>query len=124
MICYDCFNYLHYANAYNVLISSVSTDAIANQVVLSDSRIVNDSNSKHDAGDLAEDIWNNLCVKGVHVAVRYIDEWIDTDFEDQEGNDITKFQVGEKKTITVWAEEGFCEKSFAVSHLSEEMFVQ
>ena len=44
-----------------------------------------------------------MCVKGVHVVVRYVDEWMDGDFVDTLGNDITKFQVGEKKTITVWA---------------------
>jgi hypothetical protein len=103
MQCFDCFIYLHYANAYNILISSLATDAVANLTVLQDSRIVNDSNSGHDAIDLLNDIWNNLCVKGVHVVVRYVDEWMENDFVDTLGNDITKFQVGEKKTITVWA---------------------
>ena len=113
MNCFDCFVYLHYANTYNILISSLATDAVANLAVLQDSRIVDDSNSGHDAIDLLNDIWNNLCVKGVHVVVNFtntifsskedIDEWVDHDFVDPLGNDITKFQVGEKKTITVWA---------------------
>jgi len=113
MKCSDCFIYLSYADNYNILISSLATDAVANSTVLQDSRIVDDSNSGHDAIKLMDDIWNNLCVKGVHVVVNFtntifsskedIDEWVDHDFVDPLGNDITKFQVGEKKTITVWA---------------------
>ncbi len=35
-ICYDCIGYMHYANSYNILISSMATDSIANVAVLSD----------------------------------------------------------------------------------------
>lgn len=49
--------------------------------MLSDSRIVNDSNSGKDCDVLVDDIFNNLCVKGVHVVVRYVDEWISNDFD-------------------------------------------
>lgn len=84
----------------------MATDSVANVQVLTDPRIVSDSNSKSDAVDLVNDIFNNLCVTGVHVVVRYVDEWISDDFEDR-----NTFQVGEKKTITVWAEEGFCDKN-------------
>jgi hypothetical protein len=35
-ICYDCIDYLHYANTYNILISSMATDSVANMTVLSD----------------------------------------------------------------------------------------
>ena len=83
----------------------MATDSVANKVVLGDQRILNDANSKADAIDLVNDIFVNLCVKGVHVVVRYVDEWMDNDFEDR-----SQFTVGSKKTITVWAEEGFCDK--------------
>jgi hypothetical protein len=104
--CFDCIGYLHYANNYNILISSMTTDSVANISVLTDSRIRNDADSKSDAVDLVNDIFNNLCVTGVHVVIRYVDEWIDNDFDER-----TTFQVGSKKSITVWAEEGFCDKS-------------
>lgn len=79
--CYDCIGYLHYANTYDILISSLATDSVANTVVLSDSRIANDSESGKDCDVLVNDIFNNLCVKGVHVVVRYVDEWIDNSFD-------------------------------------------
>lgn len=82
---------------------SMPKDSVANLPVLQDSRIVNDSNSKSDAIDLLNDIWGNLCVTGAHVAIRYVDLWISDDFDER-----TTFQVGDQKTITVWAEEGVC----------------
>lgn len=84
----------------------MGTDSIANTVVTTDGRIANDSNSGKDCDVLLSDIWNNLCVKGVHVVVRYVDLWINDDFDTR-----TSFTVGEKKSITVWAEEGSCDKS-------------
>ena len=45
-------------------------------------------------------------MKGVHVVVRYVDEWIDSSFDER-----NTFAVGTKKTITAWAVEGFCEKN-------------
>ena len=111
-ICFDCFGYLHYANAYNILISSMASDSVANVTVLSDSRISNDAESGKDCDVLVDDIFNNLCVKGVHVAVRYVDEWINSDFDSR-----VNFKVGSKKTITVWAEEGFCQKSYTSAYL-------
>lgn len=103
--CWDCFSFLHYANRYNIVISSMPTDSVANTVVLQDSRIVHDADSKSDAVDLCNDIWNNLCVYGVHVVKRYVDYWVDSDLEDR-----YKLQVGSQKSITVWAMEGFCDK--------------
>jgi hypothetical protein len=104
--CFDCIGYLHYANKYNILIASMGTDSVANTVVTSDGRIASDANSGKDCDVLLSDIWNNLCVKGVHVVVRYVDLWIDDDFDTR-----TSFTVGEKKSITVWAEEGSCDKT-------------
>jgi hypothetical protein len=116
MKCFDCFSFLHYANAYNVLVSSMTTDSVANRVVLGDQRILNDANSGHDANVLVDDIFDNLCVTGVHVVIRYVDEWMDNDFEER-----TQFTVGEKKTITVWAEEGFCQKE--ANPMSQTLFI-
>ena len=36
VICFDCFVYLHYQNAYNIVVSALDTDSVANTVVLSD----------------------------------------------------------------------------------------
>ncbi len=74
--------------------------------MLSDSRIVTDADKGSDCDVLVNDIFNNLCVKGAHCAVRYVDEWIESDFDSR-----LTFQVGSKKTLTVWAVEGFCEKN-------------
>lgn len=101
--CLDCIGYLHYANKYNIVIMSMPKDSDANLTVLQDSKIKNDSNSKSDAIDLLNDIWGNLCVTGAHVAIRYVDLWIDGDFDER-----TTFQVGDQKTITVWAQNGVC----------------
>jgi hypothetical protein len=97
---------MHYANAYNILIAALSTDSVADVSVTTDGRILNDANSGKDCDVLVNDIFNNLCVKGVHVVVRYVDLWNDNDFEDR-----GTMTVGEKKTITVWAEQGFCDKN-------------
>lgn len=35
-ICFDCIAYLHYANNYNILISSVATDSVPNLTVVHD----------------------------------------------------------------------------------------
>jgi len=37
------------------------------------------------------------------VAIRSVDLWIDTDFHERH-----TFEVGDHKTITVWAEYGVC----------------
>jgi hypothetical protein len=70
MKCFDCFSFLHYANTYNVLVSSMKADSVANRVVLGDQRILTDANSKKDANVLVDDIFDNLCVMGVHVVIR------------------------------------------------------
>lgn len=114
--CFDCIGYLHYANRYNIVVSSMATDSVANLTVLQDSRIVNDAESKSDCDDLVNDIWDNLCVYGVHVVVRYVDYWLDNDLEDR-----STMQVGSKKTITVWAEEGFCEKNEMPKHFNSSL---
>lgn len=102
--CLDCFNqYLHYDNKYNIVIAAMSLESKANTVVLNNSKIKNDSNSKSDAVKLCDDIWNNLCVTGVHVVKRYVDLELYNDFSDRD-----TFEVGSQKTITVWAEEGVC----------------
>lgn len=81
--CLDCIGYLHYANKYNIVIMSMPLDSVANLNVLHAPRIYNDSNSKSDARDLVDDIWDNLCVTGAHVAVRYVDLWISGDFDER-----------------------------------------
>ena len=120
-ICFDCIGFLHYANTYNILISSMSTDSVSNTVVVNDSRISNDSDSKSDCDDLVNDIFNNLCVVGVHCVIRYTDEWIDSDLDER-----ANFHVGSQKTITVWAEQGFCDKnsdSKLISSFTPQMFL-
>lgn len=61
----------------------MNKDSVANTVVLNDKTIVSDSNSKSDAVDLLNNIWDNLCVTGVHVVVRYVDLWLDNDLDER-----------------------------------------
>jgi hypothetical protein len=51
-------------------------------------------------------------VKGVYCVIRYVDTWMDNNFDER-----GVFQVGSKKTLTVWAEEGFCSKTALSSDL-------
>ena len=97
--CYDCILYIHYANAYNIVLASLSVDSVANVTVTTDGRLASDANSGKDCDKLVDDIWNNLCVKGVHVVVRYVDLWNDNDFDTR-----YSMTVGSEKTVTVWAE--------------------
>ncbi len=87
--CFDCIGYLHYANTYNILISSMTTDSVANTAAVNDGRVYTDSNNKSDCDMLVTDIFNNLCVTGVHCVIRYVDEWIDGNFDER-----TNFEVG------------------------------
>ena len=104
--CYDCISYLHYANTYNIVLASLSVDSVANVSVTTDGRLASDAESGKDCDKLVDDIWNNLCVKGVHVVVRYVDLWNDNDFDTR-----YSMTVGSEKTVTVWAEQGFCDKN-------------
>ena len=98
--CYDCILYIHYANAYNIVLASLSVDSVANVAVTTDGRLASDANSRHDCDNLGDDIWNNLCVKGVHVVVvKNVDLWNDNDFDTR-----YSMTVGSEKTVTVWAE--------------------
>ena len=47
-----------------------------------------------------------MCVKGVHVVVNDVDLWNDNDFDTR-----YSITVGSQKTVTVWAEQGFCDKN-------------
>ncbi len=82
-ICFDCISYRHYADRYFILIASLATDSVANTAVLADSRIVNDADNKSDCQTLAYDIFNNLCVKGVYCVIRYVDTWMDNNFDER-----------------------------------------
>lgn len=104
--CYDCISYLHYANTYNIVLSSLATDSIANVAVTTDSRLATDADYSRDCDKILDDLWGNLCVKGAHCVVRYVDLWNDNDFETR-----YSMTVGSEKTITVWAEQGFCDKN-------------
>ena len=103
--CFDCFSFLHYANTYNIVIASLTTDSAPWIEQTTNSVLATYADQSRDCDKIANDIWSNLCVKGVHVVVRYVDLWNDNDFDDR-----YSMTVGEKKTITVWAEQGFCDK--------------
>ena len=49
-----------------------------------------------------------MCVKGAHIVVRYVDLWNENDFDVR-----YSMTVGSEKTVTVWAEQGSCEKNSA-----------
>ena len=104
--CFDCFSFLHYANSYNIVIASLATDSNPWIEQTTNSALVTYSNQSRDCDKIVDEIWSTLCVKGVHVVVRYVDLWNDNDFDDR-----YSMTVGSEKTITVWAEQGFCDKN-------------
>jgi len=72
--CYDCISYVHYADNYNIILFSSTVDSVANVSVTTDGRLASDANSGKDCDKLRDDIWDNLCVKGVHVVDRYYND--------------------------------------------------
>lgn len=103
IICYDCFTFFHFQNKYDVAISSLLNDTSANQTVVFDSSIADKSNHGGKAIDIARDIWNSMCVMGVHVIHRDSGENTEWTYGDR-----GRFQVGTQWTIIVWAVEGHC----------------
>ena len=67
--------------------------------------IRNQANDGSGAREIAESLWNSECYYGVHVIKRYVDEWTSSDMADR-----MKQEVGDKKTVIVWAIEGKCPK--------------
>lgn len=111
--CFDCFGFLHYANAYNIVISSMPTDSIANLPVLQNQKIVYDSNSGADCDVLVNDIWYALCTYGVHCVQRYHGLWIYYYTEDR----VTIIN-GTKKTMIVWAMYDWCSNTDGAQPMS------
>jgi hypothetical protein len=58
---------------------------------------------------ICKSIWDELCVSGVHVIERYVDENTEWNYGDR-----GSFTVGSKWTIIVWAVDGFCPSGWAV----------
>ena len=103
--CYHCSLYQNYADSYNILISSLPKDSVANLLVVQDSRIVDASNSKHDCDRLINDLFDELCLYGAHCVVREVDLNLETDYDSR-----FAFDVGNHKTITAWAVNDWCYK--------------
>jgi hypothetical protein len=97
--------YQGYADSYNILISSLPKDSVANLLVVQDSRIVDASNSKHDCDRLINDLFDELCLYGAHCVVREVDLNLETDYDTR-----FAFDVGNHKTITAWAVNDWCYK--------------
>ena len=79
--CYYCYAFLHYANKYNIFVSSLATDSVANTGVLDAPLIADLSNSGVDAIDVTNSIWNNLCVTGVGTVERYVNLWTSDNYD-------------------------------------------
>lgn len=66
--CIDCFNFTDYNGTYNVDVSSLANDTVANLTITTNTDIF--ANVSHYAGtadDAVKYIWDTYCVSGVNV---------------------------------------------------------
>lgn len=101
IICTDCLNYLHYNRRYNIIISAVNSEFIANNDLLNDDIITEASKDKRNAIDIANDLWKNHCFKGVHVMTKGVNQETTSSLEDR-----FREVSGTAKDVIVWALEG------------------
>ena len=93
-----------------MVVEAVDFNSVANNDLLNrDYDWKRQAENGDDAIDIANNLWNNNCFRGVHVIRRSVDEWTETNFEDR----MRQF-VGSAKTIILWAIQGNCEKAAQV----------
>lgn len=85
------------------MISSLNNNTVANLNVTTSQSLVDYSNEKGSALMICKTIWDDMCVTGVHVIKRAVNENTEWTYGDRGG-----FTVGNIWTIVTWAVEGAC----------------
>jgi hypothetical protein len=104
--CFDCFTRMDAKDKYDIVISALGNDTHANHTVVDSEKFkeyASDKHWKHNAKTVAEEIWNTMCVSGVHVVEKKSGFYVSQTYDDR-----VNLTVGDHWNILTWSVEGSC----------------